>query len=64
MEPDHQRGRKFGAEFALDFMIWPTKDRKLGWFVEPTYGYFFNSEHEQTLGVSIGLRPPCSGETL
>ena len=31
------RGNKFAAEFALDFMIWPWPDRKLGWFVEPTY---------------------------
>jgi hypothetical protein len=49
---------KWGAEFALDFMFWPTKDRKLGWFVEPTYGSSFGSEHEQSLGVSIGLLIP------
>jgi hypothetical protein len=24
-------GGTIGAEFALDFMIWPTKDRKFGW---------------------------------
>jgi hypothetical protein len=47
-----------GAEFALDFMIWPTKDRKFGWFVEPTYSYSFGSEHEQSLGVSVGLLIP------
>ena len=46
---------KFGAEFALDFMFWPTKDRKLGWFIEPTYSYSFAREHEQSLGVSMGL---------
>jgi hypothetical protein len=49
---------KLGAEFALDFMFWPTKDRKLGWFIEPTYGYSFGSEHEQSLGVSMGLLIP------
>jgi hypothetical protein len=47
-----------GAEFALDFMIWPTKDRKFGWFVEPTYSYSLGSEHEQSLGVSVGLLIP------
>jgi hypothetical protein len=26
---------KLGAEFALDFMFWPTRDRKYGWFVDP-----------------------------
>jgi hypothetical protein len=46
---------KFGAEVALDFMFWPTKDRKLGWFIEPTYSYSFAREHEQSLGVSMGL---------
>jgi hypothetical protein len=46
---------KLGAEFALDFMFWPTPDRKYGWFVEPSYSYSFGSEHEQSLGVSFGL---------
>jgi hypothetical protein len=46
---------KLGAEFALDFMFWPTRDRKYGWFVEPSYSYSFSSEHEQSLGVSFGL---------
>jgi hypothetical protein len=44
-----------GAEFALDFMFWPTRDRKYGWFIEPTYSYSFGSEHEQSLGVTLGL---------
>jgi hypothetical protein len=26
-------GGKFGGEVALDFMFWPTRDRKFGWFV-------------------------------
>jgi hypothetical protein len=51
-------GGALGAEFALDFMIWPTKDRKFGWFVEPTYSYSFGSEHEQSLGMSLGLLIP------
>jgi hypothetical protein len=51
-------GGTWGAEFALDFMIWPTRDRQLGWFVEPTYSYSFDREHEQSLGVSMGLLIP------
>jgi hypothetical protein len=47
-----------GAEFALDFMFWPTRDRKYGWFIEPTYSYSFAREHEQSLGVSLGLLIP------
>jgi hypothetical protein len=45
----------FGGEVALDFMFWPTADRKLGWFLEPSYGYDFGSGHEQSVGVSAGL---------
>ena len=47
-----------GAEFALDFMFWPTRDRKYGWFVEPAYSYSFGRAHEQSLGVSAGLLVP------
>jgi hypothetical protein len=51
-------GGTWGAEFALDFMIWPTKDRELGWFFEPAYTYSFGRDHEQSLGVSMGLLIP------
>ena len=46
----------FGAD--LDFMFWPTLDRKYGWFVEPSYSYSFIGSHEQSLGVSVGLLIP------
>ena len=48
----------FGAEAALDFMYWPLPSRKFGFFVEPSYGYSFGAEHEQSLGVSVGLLIP------
>jgi hypothetical protein len=48
-------GTKVAAEFALDFMFWPTSDRKYGWFLEPTYSYSFNRGHEQSLGATVGL---------
>jgi hypothetical protein len=51
-------GGKIGAELALDFMFWPTRDRKYGWFIEPSYTYSFGREHEQSLGVSLGLLIP------
>lgn len=44
-----------GTEVSFEFMIWPTRDRKFGWFVEPSYGYSFGKEHEQSLGVNAGL---------
>jgi hypothetical protein len=50
-----QDGTKVAAEIALDFMFWPTPDRKFGWFVEPTYSRSFSNGHENSLGVSFGL---------
>jgi hypothetical protein len=47
-----------GVVVAGDFMIWPTPDRKLGWFVEPSYSYSFIGGHQQSLGVSLGLLVP------
>lgn len=44
-----------GAELAFEFMIWPTRDRKYGWFVEPSYGTSFGRDHEQSFGVNGGL---------
>jgi hypothetical protein len=51
-------GSKLGGEVALDFMFWPTPDRKFGWFVEPTYSYSFAKEHDKSLAVSVGLLIP------
>jgi hypothetical protein len=46
------------AEVAVEFMIWPTADRKLGWFVEPTYSYDLGSSHEKSLGLTAGITIP------
>jgi hypothetical protein len=48
-------GTQIASEIALEWMIWPTKDRKFGWFVEPTYSYSFSRGHEQAVGVAAGL---------
>ncbi len=56
-----ERGRtqdSVGAEVALDFMFWPWKGRRIGWFLEPGYGYSFGPGHEQSVGVSAGLLIP------
>jgi hypothetical protein len=50
-----------GAEIVTEFMFWPTRDRKFGWFLEPSYTYAFSSGHEQSLGVSVGLLIPIYG---
>jgi hypothetical protein len=47
-----------GAEAVLDFMFWPTPDRKYGLFLEPSYTYSFARGHEQSFGVSGGLLVP------
>jgi hypothetical protein len=49
---------KAGVEFGLDFMFWPLPDRKLGWFLEPSYSYTFLGGHEHSLGINIGLLVP------
>jgi len=47
-----------GVEASAHFEIWPTPDRKYGWFLEPSYTYSFGSGHEQSLGVGAGLLIP------
>lgn len=47
-----------GGEAALDFMFWPWPKRRLGWYMEPTYGYSFASGHEQSASISVGLLIP------
>ncbi len=46
------------GEAALDFMFWPWRTRKLGFYLEPSYDYTFAHGHEQSLGVSGGLLIP------
>ena len=47
-----------GAETALDFMYWPMRDRRFGFYLEPAYGYSFGREHEQSISISFGLLLP------
>ena len=44
-----------GAEVAPDFMFWPAKKHKFGWYLEPSYEYKFGPGHEHSLGISGGL---------
>ncbi|HTU33962.1 MAG TPA: hypothetical protein VMF66_09185 [Candidatus Acidoferrum sp.] len=44
-----------GAEAALDFMFWPARKHKFGWYLEPAYDYDFGRGHEQSVGISGGL---------
>lgn len=47
-----------GVEAVADFMVWPSPDRKYGWFLEPSYSYAFGRDHEQSFGLSAGLLIP------
>ncbi len=47
-----------GGEAAVEMQFWPWPERKLGWFLEPSYGYDFTRGHEQALGVTVGLLIP------
>jgi hypothetical protein len=47
-----ERSTQLSAEFALDFMFWPTKH--VGWFVEPTWSIAPRTG-EQSIGVSVGI---------
>jgi hypothetical protein len=43
------------AEVAPDFMFWPSKRHRFGWYLEPSYEYKFGPGHEHSLGLSGGL---------
>jgi hypothetical protein len=49
------RTNSLGGEAALDFMFWPSKRHKFGWYLEPAYDYSFGRGHEQSIGISGGL---------
>jgi len=44
-----------GGEAALDFMFWPGRKHRFGWYLEPGYDYDFGRGHERSIGVSVGL---------
>lgn len=44
-----------GGEIAPDFMFWPSRRHRFGWYLEPSYEYKFGPGHEQSLGIAGGL---------
>lgn len=44
-----------GGEAVLDFMFWPLKKHRLGWYLEPGFDYDFGQGHERSVGISGGL---------
>jgi len=51
----HAIRNSLAGEAALDFMFWPGKKHRLGWYLEPAYDYAFSHGHEQSVGASAGL---------
>lgn len=43
------------AEAVLDFMFWPSRKHRFGWYLEPTYEYKFGPGHEHSVGVNGGI---------
>ena len=43
------------GEVAGDFMFWPARKHRFGWFLEPAYDYSFAQGHQQSIGMSGGL---------
>jgi hypothetical protein len=43
------------GEAVADFMFWPARKHKLGWYLEPSYDYNFMRGHEQSVSVTGGL---------
>jgi hypothetical protein len=44
-----------GAQVSLEFMIWTSEARELGWFIDPSYSVSLAAGHQQSLGLSLGL---------
>jgi hypothetical protein len=53
--PKWKDGELDSGRGAGDFMFWPTRKHRLGWFVEPSYDYSFAGGHQQSIGMSTGL---------
>jgi hypothetical protein len=43
------------AEAVGDFMFWPSRKHRFGWYLEPSYEYNFARGHEQSIGITGGL---------
>jgi hypothetical protein len=52
---NRQVTNSIAGELAGDFMYWPNRRHRFGWFLEPAYDYSFARGHEQSIGMSGGL---------
>ncbi len=52
---NRQVTNSIAGEVAGDFMFWPARRHRFGWFLEPAYDYSFAGGHQQSIGMSGGL---------
>jgi|SRR5581483_6105023 len=55
LKQNGKTANSIAGEIAGDFMFWPTGKHRLGWFLEPAYGYSFAGGHQQSIGMSAGM---------
>jgi len=60
--PEWVHARQYGVttnsvagEAVLDFMFWPSRKHRFGWYLEPDYEFNFGRGRERSLGISGGL---------
>lgn len=44
---------QYGISFAVDLMVWNSKE--MGWFISPEYNYGVRASSERSIGLSLGL---------
>ena len=49
------RTNSLAGEAVLDFMFWPSRRHRIGWYLEPAYEHSFQAGHDKSLGFSTGL---------
>ncbi len=55
LRQNSRTSNSLSAELAGDFMFWPARKHRFGWFLEPAYDYSFAGGHPQSIGISAGL---------
>jgi hypothetical protein len=49
------KSNSVSGEAIGDFMFWPSRKHRFGWYLEPTYERSFARGHEQSVGITGGL---------
>jgi len=55
LKQNGKTNNSISGEVAGDFMFWPARRHRFGWYLEPAYDYSFARGHQQSIGMSAGL---------